>query len=261
VNVGERFWQLNFLLKAAVCGKRWESEFGGEDETLRKALDEADPQRKKRAETWNRLVEEEVDWSEAFRQYNAWHDRRAAAFDHATWSECIEELTALDEEGRAHAEESLDLAAPDEPLPAPEMSPEDRARCLVGILVGAVGVLGTCLLTSEQKRQVYCDMMNVAIALAGYRSDHGTYPNCLEQLRFQYIADVPLDAFSNDDLHYEREGDGYLLYSVGPNGVNDGGRNFYEEFENCSELESATEEERARDDIAIRTPTTRDGAK
>ena len=35
----------------------------------------------------------------------------------------------------------------------------------------------------------------------------------------------PQDIFSGGALHYKPQADGYLLYSVGPNGIDDGGRN------------------------------------
>ena len=36
---------------------------------------------------------------------------------------------------------------------------------------------------------------------------------------------MPKDIFNNDaDLHYLRKGNGYLLYSVGDNGKDDGGK-------------------------------------
>jgi hypothetical protein len=254
IDRGERLWQLSSLLNMAVDGRRCELQYGVEDEGLLEVLHEADPQWKRRAETCNRLLDEDVDWNEVFRQCNAWYDRAVAAFDRATWPERIEEIALLSEEAEARAQESLDMAASDEHSCAQDISPEERAHCLTGLLVIGERVPGACMVMAEQKRQVYCDLTAVAFALAGFRSDHGAYPNCLDQLRCQYIADVPLDAFSNDDLHYQREGDGYLLYSVGPNGVDDGGRNFNEEWNDRSDIESATDEQMAWDDIAIRTP-------
>ena len=41
----------------------------------------------------------------------------------------------------------------------------------------------------------------------------------------KYVAVVPKDIFSGGALHYKPQADGYLLYSVGPNGIDDGGRN------------------------------------
>ena len=41
----------------------------------------------------------------------------------------------------------------------------------------------------------------------------------------KYVAAIPEDIFSGGELHYKPQADGYLLYSVGPNGKDDGGRN------------------------------------
>jgi hypothetical protein len=39
------------------------------------------------------------------------------------------------------------------------------------------------------------------------------------------LKTVPKDIFANDaELHYKSQGDGYLLYSVGENGKDDGGK-------------------------------------
>ena len=79
-------------------------------------------------------------------------------------------------------------------------------------------------------------------------------PETLAELSPKYIAEVPKNPFSDADLLYKPEADGYLLYSVGPNGKDDGGHNFNEEFETWSESQPATEEQKSWDDIAIRTP-------
>lgn len=47
---------------------------------------------------------------------------------------------------------------------------------------------------------------------------------------------------------------GYFLYSVGPNGIDDGGRNFFDDHETAEEFRIAMKEEQAWDDIAIRMP-------
>jgi hypothetical protein len=45
----------------------------------------------------------------------------------------------------------------------------------------------------------------------------------LDDLVPQYLPAVPIDSFSEKPLIYERRGDGYLLASVGRNGIYDGG--------------------------------------
>ena len=69
------------------------------------------------------------------------------------------------------------------------------------------------------------ELTKLAFALAEYRARHGSYPAKLADLVPKYVAAVPQDIFSGGALHYTLQGDGYLLYSVGPNGKDDGGRN------------------------------------
>jgi hypothetical protein len=90
-------------------------------------------------------------------------------------------------------------------------------------------------------------MSQVAIALAAYRAEHGAYPTQLAQLRPKYLAAVPEDPFSNGPLRYKRTEAGYVLYSVGFNGNDDGGANRDSDEENASIPADA-------DDIAIKVP-------
>jgi hypothetical protein len=63
----------------------------------------------------------------------------------------------------------------------------------------------------------------IALALAAYRADHGQYPSDLSDLAPRYLSAVPRDPFNGDDLHYESDGDGYRVWSVGKNLIDDGG--------------------------------------
>lgn len=67
------------------------------------------------------------------------------------------------------------------------------------------------------------NLLKLALSLAAYRADHGSYPLELADLKPKYITDVPKDIFNNKNLHYTPQNDGYLLYSVGVNGEDDEG--------------------------------------
>ncbi len=56
-----------------------------------------------------------------------------------------------------------------------------------------------------------------------YMLEHGSPPNSLDALVPAYLVQLPDDPFGNGPLVYRRTNDGYLLYSVGANGVDDGG--------------------------------------
>ena len=66
-------------------------------------------------------------------------------------------------------------------------------------------------------------LVGLSLSLAHYRLEQGQYPDKLTDLMPQYTAKVIDDFFVEKPLHYERQGTGYLLYSVGKNGKDDGG--------------------------------------
>lgn len=66
--------------------------------------------------------------------------------------------------------------------------------------------------------------LRLAFALAGYHRDHGRYPAKLEALAPKYLAAVPDDIFAGKPLIYRPNETGYLLHSVGVNGLDEGGR-------------------------------------
>jgi len=62
------------------------------------------------------------------------------------------------------------------------------------------------------------------LALRAYRLDHGAYPGDLSDLVPDYLGAVPQDPSAADaPLRYQIDGDRYILYSIGPDGVDDGG--------------------------------------
>lgn len=67
-------------------------------------------------------------------------------------------------------------------------------------------------------------LLTVELALRCYRSEKGHGPAQLEQLVPPYLSRVPLDPFSGRPLIYRASGTNWLLYSVGPDGVDDGGK-------------------------------------
>jgi hypothetical protein len=66
------------------------------------------------------------------------------------------------------------------------------------------------------------DLTLVCATLAVYRTEHDTYPDSLEQLVPKIVGKLPLDLYSGKPFIYEKQGEGYVLYSVYRNGVDDG---------------------------------------
>ncbi|HEX5273147.1 MAG TPA: hypothetical protein VFW33_21775 [Gemmataceae bacterium] len=58
-----------------------------------------------------------------------------------------------------------------------------------------------------------------ALAAERYRLRHGRWPASVAGL----MPDVPLDPFDGKPLRYRNDGEGVIVYSVGPDGIDDGG--------------------------------------
>jgi hypothetical protein len=70
------------------------------------------------------------------------------------------------------------------------------------------------------ERQAGLGLFRIALALNDYHQTHHQYPDTLRQLP----QPLPRDPFNGQDFHYRREGNRFLLYSVGYNQRDDGGK-------------------------------------
>jgi len=68
-------------------------------------------------------------------------------------------------------------------------------------------------------------LLHMALALENYRFKHGHYPTTIGELVPQELPEVPNDPFKPERrLTYKKSGTEYVLYSVGPDGRDDGGK-------------------------------------
>lgn len=85
------------------------------------------------------------------------------------------------------------------------------------------GLSGAPVLFGQAQARI--DLAQVACGLERYWLVNKKYPATLAELEPKFIAHVPHDLCSGEPLHYRVEADGnYTLYSVGFNGVDDGGK-------------------------------------
>ncbi|MDD5454152.1 MAG: hypothetical protein PHW62_01450 [Candidatus Ratteibacteria bacterium] len=66
--------------------------------------------------------------------------------------------------------------------------------------------------------QANIDVCRVGLALKIYKTKTGNYPETLD-----FLSELPIDPFSGKKLIYKKSGDGFILYSLGPNMKDDGG--------------------------------------
>jgi hypothetical protein len=72
---------------------------------------------------------------------------------------------------------------------------------------------------SKARCQANAETTRAAAALLAWKTAHGQFPESLTEC----LRPGPLDPFDQHPLHYRKEGEGFLVYSVGETGKFDGG--------------------------------------
>ncbi len=76
--------------------------------------------------------------------------------------------------------------------------------------------------------QAQCRLARVAVAVESYRNRHGKLPNQMNDLVPAYLDKIPDDPFSASGVLYQRTAEGYRIYSVDEDGLDDGGKDHTE---------------------------------
>lgn len=95
---------------------------------------------------------------------------------------------------------------------------------LTGFLDG--GAYGSIFLKGAQLEATFL-ASRTGLACRLYKGRTGQYPENLEALVPAILKEVPIDPFTGKPLVYRREGTGFIVYSLGSNQKDDGGRSTY----------------------------------
>jgi hypothetical protein len=77
---------------------------------------------------------------------------------------------------------------------------------------------------AERRRLANVRCMIAAVAAERYRHEHGAWPESLDRLAPELLTEVPLDPFDGRPLRYRRTTDGVVIYSVGEDLKDNGGK-------------------------------------
>jgi hypothetical protein len=65
----------------------------------------------------------------------------------------------------------------------------------------------------------------ISLALHAYKLENGAYPTRLKELTPTHLKQIPADPFgAGEPLRYAKRGNSYVLHSIGPDGIDDGGQ-------------------------------------
>ncbi len=225
LNLGERFVALDTLQSLRRDGtERLTVRRGNQPKPTREEID---------------ARMSKLDWDAMFRLITRWYDTMVAAVAKPTRAERVKagakadvdlkELLSLSKlkdgvvgEVLKQLEELDDLVGRAEDEKLRTAVSEKVVASLLGLLAPAVQKMGDSVDRAEQTARHGV----LAFALAAYHADQGKYPASLADLSPKYLKQVPDDLFSGKPLIYTPADGGFLLYSVGVNGADDGGRSF-----------------------------------
>jgi hypothetical protein len=163
-----------------------------------------------------RLAMLSVDWNIVLRTGNELYDRIIVAIQHDTYSEREAALAVFEGELK-DLKQNVSVSGF---LKATATEGSGRAAAgrmmgdiLSALLLPAASAVNKAHGRAEQTR----NNLHVAFALAEWKLKHGTYPDSLSKLVPDYIPKASTDIFTGKELQYRREGDGFLIYSVGVN--------------------------------------------
>jgi hypothetical protein len=72
-------------------------------------------------------------------------------------------------------------------------------------------------IVAAARADALCELRRLALAVTAYRSKHGKFPERIDLLVPDHLAQAPLDPFDGQPLRLKPDGKDLLLYSIGPN--------------------------------------------
>src|SRR5262249_37600236 len=167
-----------------------------------------------------------IDWDPGLRNGNQLFDRMVAAMRLKDRGQREKELDRIE---RSMGDLKASLVDPKhlhKMLLGPDATPASRGKVLGDALVCLLIPATHKLMQASDRSEQIQRNLRVAFALGAYQRDNGQYPRKLDELAPKYLAVIPTDLFTGKSLTYRPAGEGYLLYSFGANGRDDGGRSY-----------------------------------
>lgn len=101
-------------------------------------------------------------------------------------------------------------------------NPPTRNEAFAETLLFFLSTWDTEVFAADDRHEAQREFTLVTLALALHRIKHGAYPEKLADIQPPLPANLKADTFQGKPLGYRRTEEGFLLYSFGPNGVDDG---------------------------------------
>lgn len=131
---------------------------------------------------------------------------------------------------------------------------KDKSQAISNFLLGLLAPALEPLLNAQDRANATLQLTKLAVALEVYSAEYGAYPDELAQLVPAVLEEIPRDLYSEEPFRYEKKPEGYLLYSVYENGVDDRGTDRSGQIVRGEWVEDPVEIAENQADLVIRMP-------
>lgn len=185
-----------------------------------------------------------MDWDEMLRTANHYYDALEEAVNRPTFQERREAVAALNAALDAEVEQMRSFGRFVRSFASSRSPRTTMSNHIATMLVALLISSSDWVIRADERAFTQCSMLLITLGAAAYRAEYGVYPQSLDAVR-PYLPDVPVDLYSEKPFGYRLENDGFVLYSVGPNGIDEAGRN---------QDDPGSPEDSKADDIALHVP-------
>jgi hypothetical protein len=215
VSLGTRFMHLDIIMTIDRQGIKWLEGLSGAPPKDSNPL----------GELVGELMLKGIDWDPALRNHNRWYDRMTAiargkdrSLRTRQWEQINADLKAI--------KESLESGELGVSIVDAKLGAAARGKAVGEILILLMTPSVQRLSDSADRLKQVQDNLCLGFALALYHCEHGAYPKTLDVLAPKYLPQIAQDIFSGKPLIYRPSEKGFVLYSVGMNGKDDGGQGY-----------------------------------
>jgi hypothetical protein len=170
-----------------------------------------------------------IDWNTVLIGFNEYHDRVQAALGHEEYARRTAAMSALTKDFR---EQFQNVSKPANLALSVFATPEQRAEQMKTVLLGLLAPALEQAHKAGTRGEAKAGLSQLGVALSAYQKQNGEFPDSLDALVPRYLPEIPKDPYTGNPFVYRVDSDGALLYSLGSNLKDDGGKPLETDHEN-----------------------------
>lgn len=218
----ERFMYLDAVQQVMKRGMKGLNEIVG----MAGGMDSGGRPQTKMQEMLDKVITSSTDWSLTMKEGNKIYDRYESELKDASWEAQDKALQSMEAEVQKISQEVSGSSAMFKAvLGGPEYRGKMMGKIFVSMLLPALNAASG----AEKRSKVMDDLSYVVLSIAAHKAENGEYPRSLQDLKGDAGKDIPVDKYADADYRYRRNGEGFLVYSIGPNRKDDNGNGVYNE--------------------------------